>query len=80
MKLTGRVVFRDVETGVWVLQTDAGASYLLAGGDRKLKRDGARVELEGSVDPGAVTLAMVGPVFNVTSYRFVDGGVSPGSG
>lgn len=71
MKLSGRVVFRDVETGVWVLEGDDGTTYQLAGGDRKLKADGQRIEAEGDVDRDVLTSAMVGPVFNVSSYRFV---------
>jgi hypothetical protein len=71
MKLTGEVAFRDVETGVWVLQGDDGRTYQLAGGDRQLKKDGRRVEVEGEVDAKSLTSAMVGPVFNVKRYRFL---------
>jgi cob(I)alamin adenosyltransferase len=71
MKLTGRVVFRDIETGVWVLEGDDGRTYQLAGGDRKIKKDGQRVEVEGDVARDMLTAAMVGPVFNVASYRFL---------
>ncbi|MBZ4416354.1 DUF5818 domain-containing protein [Pyxidicoccus fallax] len=71
MKLTGRVVFRDIETGVWVLEGDDGTTYQLAGGDRKIKKDGQRIEAEGHVDRDMLTSAMVGPVFHVSSYRFV---------
>ena len=71
MKLTGKVAFRDVETGVWVLEADSGTTYLLAGGDRHIKKDGARIEAHGDVDEEAVTLAMIGPVFKVSQYRFV---------
>lgn len=70
MKLKGRVVFRDIEMGVWVLEGDDGRTYQLAGGDRKIKRDGARIEIDGEVDHDAVTAAMVGPVLQVKSYRF----------
>ncbi|HEX8539462.1 MAG TPA: DUF5818 domain-containing protein [Cystobacter sp.] len=71
MTLTGRVVFRDIETGVWVLEGDDGRTYQLAGGDRKIKKDGQRIEVQGDVDRDALTAAMVGPVFTVTSYRFL---------
>ncbi|WNG27499.1 hypothetical protein F0U62_28385 [Cystobacter fuscus] len=71
MKLTGRVVFRDIETGVWVLEGDDGRTYQLAGGDRKIKKDGQRIEVQGEVDRDALTVAMVGPVFTVSSYRFL---------
>jgi cob(I)alamin adenosyltransferase len=71
MKLTGKVVYRDIEMGVWVLEGDDGRTYQLAGGDRKLKKDGHRVEVQGEVDEEVMTAAMVGPVLNVGSYRFI---------
>lgn len=70
-KLSGTVAFRDVETGVWVLEGDDGRTYLLAGGDRKIKKNGARIEAEGDVDDASATLAMVGPRFVVKRYSFV---------
>lgn len=70
MKLKGTVTYRDVETGVWVLEGDDGRTYQLAGGDRKIKKDGQRIEVEGDVDDRALTSAMVGPVLNVRRYRF----------
>lgn len=72
VKVTGRVVFRDLETGVWVLEADDGEVFALAGGDRKLKRDGKRVEAEGEVDRDTLTAAMVGPLLRVTRYRFLE--------
>jgi len=71
MKLTGEVVFRDVEFGVWVLQADDGKTYELAGGDRGIKKAGQRIEVEGRVEPGALSAAMVGPVFHVDRYRWL---------
>ncbi len=71
MRLRGRVVFRDIETGVWVIEGDDGRTYQLAGGDRKIKKDGARVEIDGDVDEGAMTVGLVGPVLNVKRYRFL---------
>lgn len=70
MKLTGRVVYRDLEGGVWVLEGDDGRTYQLAGGDRKIKKDGQRIEVEGQI-ADVMTAQMVGPVFDVSSYRFV---------
>lgn len=70
MKLTGRVAYRDLEGGVWVLEADDGRTYQLAGGDRKIKQDGQRIEVEGQVEQDMMTIHMVGPVFTVASYRF----------
>lgn len=71
ISLRGRVVFRELETGVWVLEAEDGRVFLLEGGDRKLKRDGGRIEAKGHIDSSALTVAMVGPVFRVQSYRFL---------
>ena len=71
MKLRGTVQFRDVEMGVWVLSGDDGQTYQLAGGPPTLRRAGQRVEVEGDVDAGAVTVAMVGPVLRVRGFRAV---------
>lgn len=71
MTLEGKVVFQDLEGGLWVFEGDDGKTYLLAGGDRKLKKSGARVSLEGDVDGASLTTAMVGPRFVVSRYRFL---------
>lgn len=71
MKVTGKVVYRDLEGGVWVLEGDDGTTYQLAGGDRKIKQDGQRIEIDGHVDNDAMTIHMVGPVLNVATYRFI---------
>ena len=70
MKLSGTVTFRDIETGVWVLEADDGKTYLLDGGDRKIKKNGARIEAEGQVDNSSASLAMVGARFVVKTYSF----------
>lgn len=70
MKLKGRIAYRDVETGVWVLEGDDGRTYQLAGGDRKIKKDGQRIEVDGDVDKDALSFAMVGPLLRVKSYKF----------
>lgn len=70
MKLTGTISYLELEGGVWVFKADGGRQYQLAGGDRKLKKDGARAEVEGEVRD-VFTAQMVGPVFEVKSYRFI---------
>ncbi len=71
MKLTGQIGFRDVDFGVWVLQGDDGVTYEIAGADRHIKKEGRRVEVDGTVDEGAVSAAMVGPILRVRSYKLL---------
>jgi hypothetical protein len=69
VKLSGTVQYQDLEGGVWVLKADDGRTYQLAGGDRKIKKDGQRISAEGDLQRDVLTAAMVGPVFHVTSYK-----------
>jgi cob(I)alamin adenosyltransferase len=69
MKISGQVKSRNIETGVWVLVGDDGETYLLDGGDRKIEKDGMRIEADGTVDDESLTTAMVAPRFVVKSYK-----------
>jgi hypothetical protein len=71
MKLRGRVEFRDIEMGVWVLEGEDGRTYQLSGGNAALRRRGQQVEIDGDVDRKAMTTAMVGPVLRVRGFRAV---------
>lgn len=71
MKLSGKVERADVGGGAFVLVADDGRRYQLTGGDRGMKQIGARIEVEGEVDAGGVSVAMVGPILRVKSYRAI---------
>lgn len=70
-KYTGTVLRSDLEGGGWSLKTDQGVIYQLKGGGADLLVDGARVEVQGQVDPGQVGITMMGEVLVVKSYRLV---------
>lgn len=65
MRVRGRITFRDLGAGAWTLEADDGRRYQLLGAEGELLREGARVMVEGDVEAGAVTTAMVGPVLRV---------------
>ena len=68
-KLRGVVRKNDLEGGFWELHADDGQHYALEGGDAALRQDGARVEVEGKVDRGAMGIGMTGPTLKVKTYR-----------
>lgn len=68
MKLKGRVTFRDLGAGAWVLDAEDGKHYELLGIDEKTLREGARVEVEGELDAGAVSTAMAAPTLRVKRW------------
>jgi formylmethanofuran dehydrogenase subunit C len=69
MKLKGTVEYRDLEGGLWQLAADDGKRYTLLGSRGELKSaQGARVEVEGSLDDG-IGIGMAGPQLRVARMR-----------
>ena len=69
MKLKGRVTFRDLGAGAWVLEADDGKRYELRGVPGGSLSEGARVEVEGEVDAGSVSTAMAAPALRVKRWH-----------
>ncbi|MGE0488957.1 MAG: hypothetical protein AB7S38_07050 [Vulcanimicrobiota bacterium] len=65
MTLKGTLKRSDLEGGVWVFEADSGERFHLEGLDPAHEKDGARLELEGDVDAGGVSIGMMGSVFAV---------------
>jgi hypothetical protein len=68
-KFRGTIRYNDLEGGHYQLVADDGTTYQVQGSDAALKEDGAKVEVEGAVDRGAMSFAMTGPILKVTSVR-----------
>jgi hypothetical protein len=60
-------VHRSEFGGGWELEADDGERYELAGGGPY--QEGSRVEVTGSIDPGAMSIAMRGPTLKVTATK-----------
>lgn len=63
--LKGTVKKREVEGGVWVLETQDKKMYELKGGPVDIYRHGNKVTIKGDVRKNIMSLAMSGPVFEV---------------
>jgi hypothetical protein len=68
-KFKGKVVHSDLEGGLWQLEGDDGNTYTLEGGDAKLHKPGVKVEIEGSVDDGAMGIGFGAPVLQVKTFK-----------
>lgn len=64
MKLKGTIRRNDLEGGHWVIETDKGETYQLAGALDAIE-DGMKAEVEGKVDKQAFGIGMTGPYFTV---------------
>lgn len=68
MKLKGTIRRNDLAGGHWVIETDKGETYQLAGSIAGCK-DGMKAEVEGKVDKDAMGIGMTGPHFTVQSLK-----------
>jgi hypothetical protein len=68
-KFRGTIRHNALEGGHFQLLADDGTIYEVEGSDPILRRDGARVEIDGSVDRTALSLAMTGPQLKVKSVK-----------
>jgi hypothetical protein len=68
-KMRGTIRKSDLEGGFYQLVADDGTTYEVEGADPLLRKDGARVEVDGNVDRGAMSIAMTGPRLKVKSVR-----------
>jgi hypothetical protein len=64
-KFRGTVRRNDLEGGHWQLVAEDGTTYVLEGQTGGIESDGARVEIDGAVDKGAMGIAMTGPILKV---------------
>jgi hypothetical protein len=68
-KLRGTIRKSDLEGGVYQLVADDGTIYELEGNDPLLRKEGAKVEIDGSVDKNALSFSMTGPRVKVKSVK-----------
>jgi hypothetical protein len=68
-KFRGTIRHNDLEGGHFQLVAEDGTAYQVQGTDAALSEDGAQVEVEGTIDRGAMSFAMTGPILKVKSVR-----------
>jgi hypothetical protein len=68
-KLRGTIRKSDLEGGHFQLVADDGTTYEVEGGDPLLSKDGARVEVDGSIDRDALSISMTGPRLKVKAVK-----------
>ena len=68
-KYRGTIRHSDLEGGHFQLQADDGTTYVLEADGVDAGMDGARVEVDGSVDQNAMSFAMTGPVLAAKKIR-----------
>jgi hypothetical protein len=67
-KFTGKVGYSDLEGGYLTLESADGKTYKLEGDSAQLKK-GQRVEIEGTVEEGAIGIGFGAPILTVKKHR-----------
>ncbi|WP_036481706.1 DUF5818 domain-containing protein [Myxosarcina sp. GI1] len=69
MTVTGKIEKKGFGFGTWALVTDDGTTYELKDPPEELKQESIRVEIEGKTREDVMTIAMIGPVLEIESYK-----------
>ena len=71
MKVTGTIEKKGFGTGTWALVAEDGTTYELKDPAAELKKEGIKVEVEGKIRDDVMTMAMIGAVLEVKSYKLL---------
>nr|WP_199194163.1 DUF5818 domain-containing protein [Pleurocapsa sp. CCALA 161] len=69
MTLIGTIEKKGFGFGTWALVTDDGTTYELKDPVSALQKGGLKVEVKGKIRKDIMTIAMIGAVLEVESYR-----------
>jgi len=67
--VTGKVEKKGFGTGTWALVTDEGQTYELRKAPTELQQAKGKVKVEGEIRKDVMTIAMIGPVLEVKSFK-----------
>jgi Protein of unknown function (DUF5818) len=71
MTVTGTIEKKGFGFGTWALVTDDGTTYELKDAPAELKQEGIQVEVKGKIREDVMTIAMIGAVLEIESYKLL---------
>ena len=71
MIVTGTVEKKGFGFGTWALVTDDATTYELKDPPAELKQSGIKVEVTGKIRDDVMTMAMIGAVLEVESFKLL---------
>lgn len=71
MTVTGTIEKKGFGFGTWALVTDDGTTYELKDAPAELQQEGIQVEVKGKIREDVMTIAMIGAVLEIESYRIL---------
>jgi hypothetical protein len=71
MTVTGTIEKKGFGFGTWALVTDDGTTYELKDAPAELQQEGIQVEVKGKIREDVMTIAMIGKVLEIESYKLL---------
>lgn len=71
MTVTGTIQRKGFGTGTWALDAEDGKSYELHKPPSELQKEGLKVKIEGEIRDDVMTIAMIGPVLEVKTFKIL---------
>ncbi len=72
IKLVGRIDRQNIGPATWALITDNGDIYELHKPPQDLRQLGLQVVIQGQIREDVMSLAMIGPILEVTNFEIVN--------
>ena len=69
MQITGKIEKKGFGFGTWALVTEDGTTYELKDPPQELKKSLAKVQIEGKIREDVMTIAMIGQVLEIESFK-----------
>lgn len=71
MQLSGTIDKKGFGFGTWALVTEDGQTYELKDPPQELQKSSIKVEIEGKIREDVMTIAMIGPVLEIESFKLL---------
>jgi hypothetical protein len=72
MKIIGTIAKKGFGFGTWALVTEDSTTYELKDPSSELQQEGIKVEITGKIREDIMTIAMIGAVLEVESFKLLD--------
>ncbi|ACK68590.1 conserved hypothetical protein [Gloeothece citriformis PCC 7424] len=72
MTVTGKIEHKLLGMGAWALVAEDGTTYELKDPPSELKQDNLKVQVTGNLRDDVMTIAMIGPVLEVSSFEVLE--------
>ena len=72
ISVTGNIEKKGFGRGTWALVTETGKTYELKDAPSQLQKPEIKVQIEGVIRDDIMTLAMIGSVLEVQSFKILE--------